>query len=314
MTTVWAEIASGKVDADHAPGFTDRGQLLVGEISRMWAKSMRVGMRSDEGRIADSGNVPKSAFVEVRQVDQNLQAVAGPDQLLAKVCQPGSRIGRRGTEEWHAMRERIRPAPNGTEGAKSRLIQHVQKFEFQVDCFRTFDMKHRSQHAVLHAFLDIIDVAADTNAALRLPLNTQKKRHHREDSLLRRGQFNGRRQRGAAAADVLRRCVAIGANCPISRGDEDRKQPSSETTLARYREIQVALALTFEEGTGRVCAATPVETQQDIIVAVEERHTPRRFHQKCSVANFRSHPEGCMSSGSNLSDKNGMITIQISLG
>src|SRR5262245_38799304 len=211
------------------------------------------------------------------------------------------------------MRERIRPAPNGTEGPKSRLIQDVQKFEFQVDCFRAFNMKHRSQHAVLHAFLDIIDVAADTNAALRLPLDTQKKRHHREDSLLRRGQFNGRRQRSAAAADVLRRCVAIGVKCPISLGDEDRKQPSSETTLARHREIQVALALTFEEGTGRVCAATPVETQQDIIVAVEERHTPRRFHQKCSVANFRSHPDGCMRSGSNLSDKNGMITIQIPL-
>src|SRR5262245_15330494 len=237
MTTVWPEIASGEVDADHAPGFTDRGQLPVGEISRMWAKSMRVGMRSDEGRIADSGNVPESAFVEVRQVDQNLQAVACPDQLLAKFCQTRSRVGRRGTEEWHAMRERIRAAPNGTEGTKSRLIQHVQEFEFQVDCFRTFDMKHRSQHAVLHAFLDIIDVAADTNAALRLPLDTQKKRHHREDSLLRGRQFSGRWQRGAAAADVLRRCVAIGA-CPISRGDEDREQPSSETTLARHTETQ----------------------------------------------------------------------------
>src|SRR5262245_55852266 len=97
MTTVRSEIASGEVDAHHAPGFTDRGQLLVSEISRMWAKSMRVGMRSDEGRIADSGNVPESAFVEVRQIDQNLQAVAGPDQLLAKVCQTGPRVGRRAT-------------------------------------------------------------------------------------------------------------------------------------------------------------------------------------------------------------------------
>ena len=96
LTTVWAEIASGEVDADHAPGFTDRSQLLVSEISRMWAQSMRIGMRSDEGRIADSGNVPESAFVEVRQVDQNLQAVASPDQLLAKVRQTGSRSGEEG--------------------------------------------------------------------------------------------------------------------------------------------------------------------------------------------------------------------------
>jgi len=33
LTTVWAEVASSEVDADHAAGFTDRSQLLVGEIS-----------------------------------------------------------------------------------------------------------------------------------------------------------------------------------------------------------------------------------------------------------------------------------------
>src|ERR1700704_1715084 len=93
LTTVRAEIASSEVDADHAPGFSDRSQLFVGEISRMWAQSIRVGMCGDEGRIADSGNIPESAFVEVRQVDQNPPAVAGPDQLLAKVCKTGSRVG-----------------------------------------------------------------------------------------------------------------------------------------------------------------------------------------------------------------------------
>src|SRR5215831_5768175 len=71
LTTVWAEVVSGEVDADHAVGLADRSQLLVGEISRMRAQSMRVGMRGDEGRFADSGNVPEPAFVEVRQVDQN---------------------------------------------------------------------------------------------------------------------------------------------------------------------------------------------------------------------------------------------------
>src|SRR5215471_642379 len=71
LTTVRAEVASSEVDADYAAGFTDRSQLLVGEISRMRAQSMRVGMRGDEGRFADSGNVPEPAFVEMRQVDQN---------------------------------------------------------------------------------------------------------------------------------------------------------------------------------------------------------------------------------------------------
>jgi hypothetical protein len=104
----------------------------------------------------------------------------------------------------------------------------------------------------------------------------------------RRHQFNGRRQ---AAADVLRRSFAIGANRPISRRDKDREQPSSKSPLTRHRKIQLALALPFEERLGRVRAAAPVKTQQDVIVAVEDRYAPRRCHQRCSVAeSFKMRP------------------------
>ena len=122
------------------------------------------------------------------------------------------------------MAERIRPAPNRTKRAKSRLIQHVQDLEIRVDCFRAFDMNNRCQHAVLHRLLDIIDVAADANAALQLPLDTEKERHHGEDSPLRRDQFKGRRQRGACA-DVLRRCFGIRANRPIAEGTKIANNP-----------------------------------------------------------------------------------------
>jgi hypothetical protein len=60
-------------------------------------------------------------------------------------------------------------------------------------------MKNGRQDAVLQALLDIIDIAADANAALRLPLDTEKmrlpldtekKRHHDEErSRLSVGQF-----------------------------------------------------------------------------------------------------------------------------
>src|SRR4029077_7076865 len=63
--TVWAEEARREIDANNTAGFTDCSQLNVGEISRMRAQSMRIGMRGDEGRIADSGNVPEPAFVKV---------------------------------------------------------------------------------------------------------------------------------------------------------------------------------------------------------------------------------------------------------
>jgi hypothetical protein len=120
------------------------------------------------------------------------------------------------------------------------------------------------------------------HATLRLPLDTEKERHHGEDSPLRRHQFKGRRQRSAAAG-VLRRCFGIRANRPISRGDKDREQPSSESPLTRHRKIQLALALPFEERPGRIRAAASEKTKQNVIMAVEDRHTPRRCHQRCSV-------------------------------
>src|SRR5450432_1131541 len=132
------------------------------------------------------------------------------------------------------MPERIGPAPNRPERAKSRLIQYVQEFEIRVDCFRAFDMKNRHQHAVLQTLLNIIDITTDVNAALRLSLDTQEKRHHAEYSLLRRHQFNRRRQQGVTT-DALRRCFVIGATYSISRRDEDREQPSSESSLLRHR-------------------------------------------------------------------------------
>src|ERR1700737_894335 len=158
------------------------------------------------------------------------------------------------------MAERIRPAPNGAKRAKSRLIQHVQDREIWVDCFSAFDMHNRCQQAVRHCLLDIIDVAADANAALRLPLNTEKERDHGEDSTLRRHQFKGWRQR-CAVADVLRRCFAIRSNRPISRGGKHREQPSSESPLTRHRKIQLALTLTFEKRPGCIRAAASEKTK-----------------------------------------------------
>ena len=144
----------------------------------MRAQSMRVGMRGNKGRVADNGNVPEPTFIKVRQINQNLQPVAGANQFLAEVRQTWSRVGRGGTTERHAMPERIRPAPNGAKRAKSRLVQDVQELEIRVDCFRAFDMKNGRQDGVLQALLDIVDIAADANAALRLPLDTEKERHH----------------------------------------------------------------------------------------------------------------------------------------
>ena len=66
VPTVRTEKAGRKVDADIAAGAADRRQLRIGEIARMRAQGMRIGMRGDEGRIADRRDIPESAFVEMR--------------------------------------------------------------------------------------------------------------------------------------------------------------------------------------------------------------------------------------------------------
>ena len=64
-TAVRTKKAGSEVNADKASRFADRRQLFVREISRMRAQGVRVRVRGDQGRIADGGNIPKSAFVEV---------------------------------------------------------------------------------------------------------------------------------------------------------------------------------------------------------------------------------------------------------
>ena len=127
---------------------------------------MGVGMCGHQGRVADRGNVPESAFIKVRQIDQNPQSIAGANQLLAEVGQTGSRVGRTGTAERYALSEGIRSASHGTKRTKPRFIQHVQKLEIRIDCFRTFEMKDSRQHAIVQALLDVVDFSAHAKAAL----------------------------------------------------------------------------------------------------------------------------------------------------
>jgi hypothetical protein len=53
----------------------------------------------------------------------------------------------------------------------------------------------------------------------------------------------------------------------------------------------MALGLAFEERPRGVSAAALVKTQQHVIVAVKDRHAPRRCHQRRSVAEtFKMRP------------------------
>jgi hypothetical protein len=54
--------------------------------------------------------------------------------------------------------------------------------------------------------------------------------------------------------------------------------------LTRHGKIELTLSLSFEEGPWRVRTAAPVETQQDVIVAVKYWDALKCGHQKYSRA------------------------------
>ena len=191
----------------------------------MRADRVRVGMRGDQRRIADRGDVPEAAFVQMRQIDQNPQPVAGADQRLAELGQTGAGIGRRRTAERHAVAERIRPAPDRAERAQPRRIQHVQDLEIRVDGLGAFDMKHRRQHVIGEAAFDVADSAADAKAPLRLPLDPEQQRRHGEDDPLRLGRIDGRRRSIAAdLAGTVFRCWSYFSGARGRKSQTSRRQ------------------------------------------------------------------------------------------
>jgi hypothetical protein len=63
--------ADVEVDPDQAAARADRAQLVVGQVARRRAERVSAGMRGDERRGAELGDVPEPARVEVRDVDQD---------------------------------------------------------------------------------------------------------------------------------------------------------------------------------------------------------------------------------------------------
>ena len=174
------------------------------------------------------------------------------------------------------MPERIGPTPDRSERSQASRIQHVEDFEICVDGFCAFDVKDRCQDALAHASSDIADAAADTDAALRLPLDPEKQGDHVENDALGRCRIDGRGHRRIDSY-VWRGCIARRTTRSAGRRDENRKQPSGEPSLERLRKIHVTLGLSIEERLRPISAATPVQTQQNVVVAVKDWN-PRRCH------------------------------------
>ena len=78
-------------------------------------------------------------------------------------------------------------------------MQHVERFEFRIDRLRALDMEDRGNRAGLQAVPNVLDVAADADAAFGLAFDPHEDRRHAEHGGLGFTQFERRRQRRADA-------------------------------------------------------------------------------------------------------------------
>ncbi len=77
--------ADVEIHADDAAGLFDRVELAVGEIARRRRQRVGVGVRCDDWRVGEIGDIPETLLVDMRHVNQNAQPVACPHQVFAQI-------------------------------------------------------------------------------------------------------------------------------------------------------------------------------------------------------------------------------------
>ena len=91
----------------------------------------------------------------MREVDQDAQLVAAPDQRLAGLGQARPGVGRARELERHAVAERVRPAPDQAERAQPGLVEDLERIQPRVDRLGALDVEDHRQHALLEAALEL---------------------------------------------------------------------------------------------------------------------------------------------------------------
>jgi hypothetical protein len=182
---VGAQEAGREIQADHAAGVADRGELPVGEIARRRAQRMGIGMGRHQRRLRQPRHIPKTLLGDVRQVDQNLQVIAGADQPLAgrgetvAEIRPGREVKR------HAMAEDVGPAPHRPDRPQPRRIENVEESELGVDGLRAFQMDHHGQRLALNGGPDFGGGGADRHRACGSAFELQQDGQFGDDGIAR---------------------------------------------------------------------------------------------------------------------------------
>src|SRR5215204_480903 len=108
-------------------------------------------MGRDQRRLRQVGYVEETAHVQVGQVDEDAQAIAGTDEMPALLAQPRTSVGRGGKPERDAFGIAVGTAPDEAQGAKPSAVAAFKVVGAQ-DRLRALQMQDGGDRSVCEAF------------------------------------------------------------------------------------------------------------------------------------------------------------------
>ncbi|VTM44689.1 Uncharacterised protein [Klebsiella quasipneumoniae] len=115
--SVGAQEGVAEIDAHYAAAVADRPQLPIGQVARLRAQGVGIGVGGHQRGGGMVGGIPKSLFIHVRNIDLHLQGVGLGDErdALAGKTRPAVRAAGKGAGDPAA--EAISDIPERTDAA-----------------------------------------------------------------------------------------------------------------------------------------------------------------------------------------------------
>ena len=137
VVIIFKELA-GEGDTDKTVIFVDSLNLLVVEITRMWAESLGIGMRRNNWLGAGFDNIPEACRSDMGNIDKHTQLVHFCNNLTAKDGQAAAAFFFVDT-----VSDIVAVAPGERHSTHAKLIQAAQSLEAAVNSAALFNRQQR---------------------------------------------------------------------------------------------------------------------------------------------------------------------------
>ena len=223
------------------------------------------GMSDIERLVGDAGDVPDAGLGDVRDVNDDAEAVALPHQAETGLGEAGTGVGARGKGEGHAVAEGVGPAPNRAKRAQAGGVKHRQGVEVGVECLAALHVEDGGEQLGGAGGFDVGDGAAKTPGPS--PVEPECNGGYGQRRLQRRGGIERVWQRQAE------RRLAFGRRTDVRRRQDDGAEAADEAARLGARAVDMADGHAAHEFLHRVGAAAGMlpQTQQDVVVPVKNR-------------------------------------------